>query len=448
MFDGLEVSAEEMFIKLLSSALDLTRPLHPLHHKQTAYLSLKIASAMGLPENNQQELFFASLIHDAGLLWGEEEDMADLLEQSAPIPWRHCLLAYLLLKDVPLLKALAPNMPRIILYHHTRWADIDKPESSPFLSEMMKFTQGEIPLESFILYLAGVVSWAINPMRPILPQVEEIRERIKGFSGYLFPKEIVDAFMEVSSKEALWLDLTSPFLEEILLQTYPFPQYVLNKKEVVISISEIFCSFVDCKSQYTASHSRAVSAVAEEIGKLLSLPEREVEMLRVAGSLHDLGKLGLPNTIIEKAGKLTDEELALVKAHPYQAYIVLSRIRNFERIKDAAGFHHERLDGSGYPLHLKGEGIPLEARIMAVADVFSALREKRPYRPVLDTREIVRLMEREAMEGRFDREIMSVLTSHREEIDACFIEVYISSMRRYQEKLLTLSHFIGGGKSL
>jgi HD-GYP domain-containing protein (c-di-GMP phosphodiesterase class II) len=308
----------------------------------------------------------------------------------------------------------------------------------------MEFTKQEVPMESFILHLSGIVSLMTNPQKPILLEMKEKRDWIKGFSGYRFPKEVVEAFMEVSSKEATWLDLVSPFLEEILYQMNPLPEYKLNKDEL-ISLSELFCCCVDCKSHYTAFHSRGVAKTAEEIGRLLSLPQIDIDMLKIAGHFHDLGKLGIPPSIIEKAGKLSEEEFALVKQHPYLTYIILNRLKGFEKIRDAAGFHHERLDGSGYPFKLKGEEIPLHARIMAVADVFSALREKRPYRPVLEMGEVISIMEKDAREGKLDPEIVSLLISHQQEIDAHHLEIQFSSMQRYQEIFLTLSSLLDRG---
>jgi HD-GYP domain-containing protein (c-di-GMP phosphodiesterase class II) len=202
---------------------------------------------------------------------------------------------------------------------------------------------------------------------------------------------------------------------------------------------------VDFKSHYTAFHSRGVAKTAEEIGKLLSLPQVDIDMLKIAGHFHDLGKLGISPSIIEKEGKLSEEEFALVKEHPYLTYIILNRLKGFEKIRDAAGFHHKRLDGSGYPFKLKGEEIPLHARIMAVADVFSALREKRPFRPVLELGEIIKIMEKEAEEGKLDLEIVSPLISHQREIDAHFLDIQFSSMHRYQETFLTLSSLLDRG---
>jgi len=444
MIEDLELSVEEIALKLFSSVLDSTFSRLTSHHKQTAYLSFKIASAMGLPDSSQRELSLASLIHDLGLFWGEEEDISGLLNPSAPTPWRHCLVAYYLLKDFPLINQYVPNVPRIILYHHTKWKDVQEPEKASGLRAVMEFTNQEVPMESFILHLSGIVAHLANPQKPILHQANEIKEKIKELSEYFFPEEVVEAFMEVSSKEATWLDLVSPFLEEILYQMNLLPEYKLNKEEL-ISLSELFCSFVDFKSHYTAFHSRGVAKTAEEIGKLLSLPQIDIDMLKIAGHFHDLGKLGLSPSIIEKAGKLSQEEFALVKEHAYLTYIILNRLRNFEKIRDAAGFHHERLDGSGYPFKLKGEEIPLHARIMAVADVFSALREKRPYRPVLEMGEVISIMEKDAKEGKLDPEIVSLLISQRREIDAYHLEIQFSSMQRYQETFLTLSSLLDRG---
>ncbi|MBC7330296.1 hypothetical protein H5T88_08065 [bacterium] len=116
-----------------------------------------------------------------------------------------------MLKDFPLINQYVPNVPRIILYHHTKWRDVQEPEKAPALRAVMEFSKQEVPLESFILHLLEIVSNLTDTQKPILLQVEEIKEKIKELSGYFLPQEVVEAFMEVSSREATWLDLASVY---------------------------------------------------------------------------------------------------------------------------------------------------------------------------------------------------------------------------------------------
>ena len=441
MYEGIKVSVKEILLKFLSSILDLSRNNNH-HHKQTAFISLKIAELMGLSPERRNNLFIASLIHDAGLLWGEEE-LTALLEPSNPTPWRHCLLAYLLLKNSPLITRLIPDVPRMILYHHTKFEKLTKPEKSRLLLPIIEFTREEVPLESLIINIASAISMMINDQIPILHQAEEIKERIKELKDSLFPSDIVDAFLEASSKEAFWLTLTSPFLEEDIEAIYPLPEYIMSKEEMV-SLFQLICRFVDYKCALFATHSAAVSAMAEALAKLAQLSPDAVERLKIAGYIHDLGKLSLPLSIIVKKDKLTKEEFALVKVHPFTIYSLLSRTKGLEGLRELAGFHHERLDGSGYPFGLKGEALPFEARLLAVVDVFSALREKRPYRPALEFYDAVKILEDEAKVGKLDGEIVALLIKNLSDIDGIFLNTHFLEMKEYRRISSIMASFFDG----
>jgi HD-GYP domain-containing protein (c-di-GMP phosphodiesterase class II) len=123
---------------------------------------------------------------------------------------------------------------------------------------------------------------------------------------------------------------------------------------------------------------------------------RDIKLLRRAALLHDLGKLSVPNMVLEKPGKLTDEEWKIVKMHPYYTLEILRRIPGFEALGEEAAAHHEKLDGSGYWRGLVGEQLSTFARILAVADIFDALRAKRPYRDSLPLEKAFSIMREES----------------------------------------------------
>ena len=137
---------------------------------------------------------------------------------------------------------------------------------------------------------------------------------------------------------------------------------------------------VDTNSHWTAGHSQRVTSLAMEIGWELGLPPREIDSLQRGGLLHDIGKLGIPTSILDKPAELTEEEFALIKRHPSSGAEILRPIPTMGRIIPIVAQHHERFDGTGYPLRLSGNNISLHARILAVADVVDALSSNRPYR--------------------------------------------------------------------
>ena len=137
---------------------------------------------------------------------------------------------------------------------------------------------------------------------------------------------------------------------------------------------------VDAKSPWTAGHSERVTDLAIKISKIMGCTKKEITSLHQAALVHDIGKIGIPNTILDKPGKLTDNEFDHIKKHPLIGARILEPITGFSDAINVVLQHHERCDGSGYPFGLKGDAISLGARIIAVADVYDALVSERPYR--------------------------------------------------------------------
>jgi len=152
-------------------------------------------------------------------------------------------------------------------------------------------------------------------------------------------------------------------------------------------IARAFADIIDAKSPYTYSHSRNVASYALGIARELKLDAASQRRVYRAGLLHDIGKLGVSNAILDKPGKLTDSERTSVERHPFFTWEILSRVPAFRDFAWSAALHHERLDGSGYPWHLSGNRLDMTARILCVADVYEALTADRPYRASLSWEE-------------------------------------------------------------
>ena len=138
---------------------------------------------------------------------------------------------------------------------------------------------------------------------------------------------------------------------------------------------------------YTGGHSCRVSDYTAALGMIMGLPRAEVAFLRQAGLVHDIGKIGIPDRVLRKSGRLTEEELHLIRLHPILGASILSRFENMERMIPVVLHHHERWDGSGYPSGLAGVDIPRESRAIFVADAFDAMTTDRPYGEILSTQE-------------------------------------------------------------
>lgn len=145
-------------------------------------------------------------------------------------------------------------------------------------------------------------------------------------------------------------------------------------------IIECIVSALDAKDPYTAGHSQRVSEMALALSEVLGLPEAEVDKIHVAAHLHDIGKIGVPDAILNKPDRLQEEEWEAIKKHPKTGADILSKSRHLNELKDIVLYHHESYDGKGYPSGLKGKEIPLGARIIAICDSIDAMTSDRGYR--------------------------------------------------------------------
>jgi len=161
-------------------------------------------------------------------------------------------------------------------------------------------------------------------------------------------------------------------------------------------IAAAFAQVVDAKTPFTSGHSDRVAIFADLIAVQMNQSTAQRRRLHRAALLHDIGKLGVSNAILEKPGKLTDDEWAEVKRHPGLGELILSRVAAFADLAEVAGAHHERLDGTGYPKQLRSRHISLDARIVAVADVFDALTADRPYRKAMSVDQALAILDAES----------------------------------------------------
>jgi len=163
---------------------------------------------------------------------------------------------------------------------------------------------------------------------------------------------------------------------------------------------------VEAKSPHTQGHTERVSEYALALAARLTLPQADVDTLRVGAALHDLGKIAIPDDILNKPGKLTADEYAVIKQHPVAGVRIVEPLRSVRAALPLVRWHHERLDGAGYPDGLFGGSIPLLVRVLSVADVYDALSSTRPYRPKLPAAECLSIMRTDAAKGGLDTELV------------------------------------------
>jgi len=185
------------------------------------------------------------------------------------------------------------------------------------------------------------------------------------------------------------------FLGPLLLARYSFKLY-LDMRNIYMDTVKALCQAVEAKDPYTRGHSQRVSELAYKLGKRLKLSWRSLENLRFSGMLHDIGKIGIDENILNKPGKLTNDEYDKIKLHPAIGSKIIKEIDFLRESADIVLYHHEHYDGSGYPTGRKKEEIPIEASILCVVDVFDALTSDRPYRKAMTEEEAIEVIRRES----------------------------------------------------
>ena len=208
-------------------------------------------------------------------------------------------------------------------------------------------------------------------------------EAAQNRRGRWFDPDLVKAALSLAKSGKLWEGLESGYLARNVAMLEPEHRRITADEETIDKICIAFAEIIDAKSPFTYRHSTGVADAAVEIAQWFGMSEKSIRDLRRAALLHDIGKLSVPNSILEKPGKLTPQEWEIVKAHPYYTFEILNRIPGFEKLSEDAAAHHEKLDGSGYWRGLHADKLSRFARIIAVADIFDALHAKRPYRDEL-----------------------------------------------------------------
>lgn len=379
----------------MTRAIDLVSPAVTNHHQQVAYLSYGIADVLRLPMEQKRSLIIAALLHDVGAI--ALHDKLIFKEEEHPRINDHAFIGAKLFADFPILA----DVSVIIKYHHIPWEH-----------GAGRFFQGNsVPILSHIIHLGDRI--AVHVMRDecVISQIRPIKKYIEAHRGTLFAPALVDAFLQICDKEALWLGFTyQPSIEEIT-DDLSLEAIKLTLDEVV-DLTRIFARIIDFRSKFTAMHSAGVAASAVKLAELSGLSEDECKMMNIAGNLHDIGKLAIPRAILEKQEKLEPSEYDIIRSHSYYTYRLLKPVRGFETITQWAAYHHEKLNGQGYPFHLKAHSLSLGSRIMAVADIFTAITEDRPYRMGMPKEQAISILKGMVKNGDLSTLVCSLLFDH------------------------------------
>jgi HD-GYP domain-containing protein (c-di-GMP phosphodiesterase class II) len=384
----------------MSNAQDLVSPNLSNHQQQVAYLAFRLAEQMKLSIERQKNIFLAALVHDIGALSMKER--LEIIEKEPINVHNHAFKGAKLLEEFKPLKYSA----KIIKFHHLPW---NYGEGKYYMGE-------EVLLGSHIIHLADRTCALLHSNASVITVLPEILSKIREQSDSIFEPGSVDALFELSKKEYIWLDLISNSPVKMINDLNLFNILTLEIDDI-IDLSYIFSHIIDFRSSFTARHSAGVAKTAQKIAELNGFSPYECKMMLIAGYLHDLGKIAISNDILEKPAKLNEEEFNEMRTHTYYTYHLLDTIEQFKTINTWASYHHEKLNGKGYPFHIKGDDLPLGARIMAVADIFTAITENRPYRIGMSDNSTKKVLNDMVISGALDPKVVQLVIDNFEIIN-------------------------------
>jgi len=337
------------------------------HHLRTAFLVDQLGRRLNLRPKDHQLAVSSALLHDLGLtpLGLRADDL--LREEDFDL---HSQTGWLMLQTCPRLA----EESWLVRYHHTDWSAVR-------LLPRERRRAGEL---ANLIRLADYLDISAR----IRPEPRAVRTALKGLANDIFGPDQVEAARDLLFTPRLFPDLSQAARELTLSAT---AELALDEDEA-LTFAFMFSKIVDSRSPFAAMHSVMTACLGLLLHQMAGGRTEDTQAIYMAGLLHDVGMLGVPQGPIEKRGALSREEQARVSEHPALTYEILAGLPGFNRVAVWASCHHERLDGGGYPRGLKGGALPLESRVIAVADVLAALTEHRPHRRALSAREALKVL--------------------------------------------------------
>lgn len=380
----------------LSTALDFVGIDDTFHGKRVAYMAAEVLKELKNPQEKIDVIIYGGMLHDCGV--SSTDVHSHLITE---LDWdnsqTHAIAGEQLLKKVNLFEQYAT----IVRYHHTHWDSL--PNS---------LTEEEKELSNLIYLVDRVDALRTQLKKSGTQHFDAIAATIQKYSGRMFSPKLAETFIKISQHPSFWFYFENDALEGYFTEWIQKGSEQSFNFETLKEISHMFAAVVDAKSEFTSEHSIGVSHLARYIAELMELPLDVCEKIELAGLLHDLGKLRVADEILNKPAKLNADERLKMNRHGFDSYIILRKIEGFREIAYLASLHHETLDAQGYPYNLSKEKIPLEARIITVADIFQALVQNRPYRGGLDKDEAFGILFDMQNKGKVDATVMKFLQDH------------------------------------
>jgi HD-GYP domain-containing protein (c-di-GMP phosphodiesterase class II) len=382
----------DSLIKSIAAALDIVEigllGASTNHGKRIAVLCAQMGKFLGKNTEEITALAVCALLHDSALTEyiisekaGEDHDTAMK---------KHCEIGQ---QNVDAL-CFKTNVKDFVLYHHEH-AD----GSGPF-----GIREGEGSLEAELITIADSIDVAHHLQKLEPEELPVIRNIIINETGKHYSKKAAQTMLEILDLPTL-LSLKDDVIKQTALVSLS-PWIVDIQTETVFGLAGFVAKIIDYKSVFTKKHSTQIADKAWFMGKYYQYKPQELAELYLAASLHDLGKLAVPSDILEKPGKLTDEEFEIIKQHIRLTWELLNEVEGLETICQWASNHHEKLDGSGYPFGKKASELDFNSRLLTCLDIYQAISEERPYHPGRSHGDTMLILNEMADTGKIDKDIV------------------------------------------
>jgi len=438
------VAADEIrfseIISALSVALDITQGQPEGHCMRNAMIGMRLAEELRLPTADRSALFYALLLKDLGCssnaakmayLFGADDHLVKrtcrLIDwtkagESIKHAWKHCApggsVVDKLLKMAAMARGGVEGARQISEIRCDRGADLARTLRLPEATAKAIFNLDEhwngkgFPrgLKGEEISLLGRICCLSQTIEVFFTTygLESAIDVARQRRGEWFDPQLVDALTSIKRDTAFWNRLLSDNLVSELSLWEPEDAVLMADEPLLDSVAEAFARVVDAKSPWTYQHSTRVAEITVNIAREFGCTPELTRDMRRAALLHDIGKLGVSNMILDKPGRPNPEELEQIRKHPDYSQQILQQVGAFATLADVASAHHERLDGQGYHRRLDGTRLPWAARVLAVADVCEAMSAKRPYREAMPWPQVQEILSRDVGTG-VDPDCLSAL---------------------------------------
>lgn len=374
------------------------------HCRRVSYIALLMAEEAGFREEELRDFIGCCLLHDNALSEYIREELTDsavlrnLPVKRSGVPEskmevihrHHSVVGEENIRFLP----FHTDVKNVILYHH------ENADGSGVLGQ----TAAGTPLKSQILHLADMMDITRNLPSMTRKEFRAFCEWVRKQTGKLFSAQVAELFFRSVSFDKIE-NLKDKQLLACLRERL-HTEIIEYSDEEVHNLAGMFAKIVDYKSTFTEVHSRGVAEKAERMARYYGFDDEKTIRYYFAGAMHDIGKLVISNDILEKTGKLTDNEFSEMKNHAAATYYILNQIKGIPDIVKWASNHHEKLNGTGYPQGLAAERLSFEEQLMSCIDIYQALTEPRPYKDGMPHEKSISIMLDMARKGELNERIV------------------------------------------